>query len=88
MCLIPRLSEKGVTSSNIQSLRLFYKRTDNLSKVTSFIAYLSKDPLTGKKKRTTRQGFKTKKEAKVALSKLLVEVDELGLRQNEQMTFQ
>nr|WP_235715719.1 Arm DNA-binding domain-containing protein [Halalkalibacter hemicellulosilyticus] len=52
------------------------------------MAYLSKDPLTGKKKRTTRQGFKTKKEAKVALSKLLVEVDELGLRQNEQMTFQ
>jgi integrase len=53
-----------------------------------FNAYLGKDPLTGKKKRTTRRGFKTKKEANIALSKILVEVDELGLRQNEQMTFQ
>ncbi|MBH9968150.1 site-specific integrase [[Bacillus] enclensis] len=52
-----------------------------------FNAYLGKDPLTGKKKRTTRRGFKTKKEANIALSKLLVEVDELGLRQNDQMTF-
>ncbi|CAM3933261.1 site-specific integrase [Mesobacillus zeae] len=53
-----------------------------------FNAYLGKDPLTGKKKRTTRRGFKTKKEANVALSKILVEVDEHGLRQNDQMTFQ
>lgn len=53
-----------------------------------FNAYLGKDPLTGKKKRTTRRGFKTKKEANIALSKLLVEVDELGLRQNDQITFQ
>jgi integrase len=53
-----------------------------------FNAYLGQDPLTGKKKRTTRRGFKTKKEANIALSKILVEVDELGLRQNEQMTYQ
>lgn len=53
-----------------------------------FNAYLGKDPLTGKKKRTTRRGFKTKKEANIALSKLLVEVDELVLRKNEQITFQ
>lgn len=53
-----------------------------------FNAYLGKDPLTGKKKRTTRRGFKTKKEANIALSKILVEVDELGLRQHDQMTFQ
>jgi len=53
-----------------------------------FNAYLGKDPLTGKKKRTTRRGFKTKKEANIALSKIFVEVDELGLRQNDQMTFQ
>lgn len=53
-----------------------------------FNAYLGMDPLTGDKKRTTRRGFKTKKEAKIALSILLVEVDELGLRQNDQMTFQ
>lgn len=53
-----------------------------------FNVYLGTDPLTGKKKRTTRRGFKTKKEANIALSKILVEVDELGLRQNEQMTYQ
>lgn len=53
-----------------------------------FNVYLGKDPLTGKKKRTTRRGFKTKKDANIALSKILVEVDELGLRQNDQMTFQ
>ncbi|BAC12109.1 integrase [Oceanobacillus iheyensis HTE831] len=53
-----------------------------------FNAYLGKDPLTGKKKRTTRRGFKTKKDANIALSKILVEVDELGIRQNDQLTFQ
>ncbi|MBM7840868.1 integrase [Alkalihalobacillus xiaoxiensis] len=53
-----------------------------------FNVYLGKDPLSGKKKRTTRRGFKTKKDANIALSKLLVEVDELGLRQNAQITYQ
>ena len=53
-----------------------------------FNVYLGTDPLTGKKKRTTRRGFKTKKEANIALSKILVKVDELGLRQNDQMTYQ
>ncbi|KZZ85531.1 site-specific integrase [Bacillus sp. SJS] len=52
-----------------------------------FNVYLGKDPLTGKKKRTTRRGFKTKKEANIALSKLMVEVNELGLRQNDRVTF-
>jgi integrase len=64
-----------------------YTKKDGTS-AYMFNAYLGKDPVTGKKKRTTRRGFKTRKEANIALSKLLVEVDELGLRQNDQITFQ
>lgn len=50
-----------------------------------FNVYFGKDLLTGKKKRTTRRGLKQKKEANIALSKILVEIDELGPRQNDQM---
>ncbi|WP_318247547.1 tyrosine-type recombinase/integrase [Cytobacillus kochii] len=64
-----------------------YRKKDGTT-AYMFNAYLGMDPLTGKKKRTTRRGFKTKKEGNIALSKLLVEVDELGLRHNEQITFQ
>ncbi|MDQ0352467.1 integrase [Alkalibacillus filiformis] len=52
-----------------------------------FNAYLGVDPVTGKKKRTTRRGFKTAKEAKIALSKLLIEVDDYGLRRDESITY-
>ncbi|HAP4810320.1 site-specific integrase [Enterococcus faecalis] len=40
-----------------------------------FNAYLGIDPLTGKSKRTTRRGFKTQKEAKLALAQLQIEID-------------
>ncbi|HGW6169282.1 TPA: tyrosine-type recombinase/integrase [Enterococcus faecalis] len=40
-----------------------------------FNAYLGVDPLTGKSKRTTRRGFKTQKEAKLALAQLQIEID-------------
>ncbi|MGP4072769.1 tyrosine-type recombinase/integrase [Piscibacillus sp. B03] len=53
-----------------------------------FNAYLGTDPVTGKKKRTTRRGFKTAKEAKIALSKILVDVDDYGLRRNESITYE
>lgn len=53
-----------------------------------FNVYLGVDPLTGKKKRTTRRGFNTQKEAKIALSKILVEVDDYGLRSDENVTFE
>lgn len=39
-----------------------------------FQAYLGKDPITGKDKRTTQQGFDTKKEAQQALNKLMYQV--------------
>ncbi|HAP4755514.1 TPA: site-specific integrase [Enterococcus faecalis] len=40
-----------------------------------FNAYLGIDPLTGKSKRTTRRGFRTQKEAKLALAQLQIEID-------------
>lgn len=45
-----------------------------------FRAYLGVDPITGKARNTTRRGFKTKKEASLAYSKLMVEVDEYGFQ--------
>ncbi|EMF0064873.1 MAG: site-specific integrase [Enterococcus hirae] len=44
-----------------------------------FRVYLGTDPLTGKQKFTTRRGFKTKKEADLALSRLKIEVAEKGI---------
>lgn len=53
-----------------------------------FQVYLGVDPVTGEKRRTTRQGFKTQKEAKFALAKILLEVKEHGLRRDENITFE
>ncbi|MCA1012828.1 site-specific integrase [Halobacillus halophilus] len=64
-----------------------YKKNDGTN-AYMFNVYLGTDPVTGKKKRTTRRGFKTKKEANIALSNIIVEADELGLRQNDHITFQ
>ena len=41
-----------------------------------FQAYLGTDPNTGSRIRVTRQGFSTKKEASLAISRLKVEADE------------
>ena len=48
-----------------------------------FQTYLGIDPSTGKEKRTTRRGFKTIKEAKVAERDLLLDVEENGFSNNE-----
>ncbi len=48
-----------------------------------FQTYLGIDPATGKEKRTTRRGFKTIKEAKVAERDLLLDVEENGFSNNE-----
>ncbi|RSU02085.1 site-specific integrase [Vagococcus fessus] len=53
-----------------------------------FSAYLGIDPKTGKEKRTTRRGFKTKREAKIALSRLETEIAENGFQKNEKKTYQ
>ncbi|KAJ72470.1 putative integrase [Enterococcus faecalis AZ19] len=52
-----------------------------------FNAYLGVDPLTGKSKRTTRRGFRTQKEAKLALSRLELEVDTKGFVKQNYSTF-
>lgn len=63
-----------------------YKLQDG-SKRYMFQAYIGTDPLTGKQKKTTRRGFKTKKEASLALSRLKVEVEENGMPNTRKMTF-
>lgn len=52
-----------------------------------FNAYLGVDALTGKSKRTTRRGFRTQKEAKLALSRLELEVDTKGFVKQNYSTF-
>ncbi|MBL1223706.1 site-specific integrase [Enterococcus sp. BWR-S5] len=52
-----------------------------------FKKYLGVDPVTGKQKETTRRGFASKKEAKLALSRLEVEVSEGYLQIKKNMSF-
>lgn len=54
-----------------------YEKKDG-TKAWMFQSYLGTDPITGKEKRTTRRGFKTKKEATLALSRLQLEIDKNG----------
>lgn len=53
-----------------------------------FNTYLGVDPLTGKPKRTTRRGFKTQKEAKLALSRLEFQTATSGFQKEQNLTFQ
>ncbi len=50
-----------------------YKKK-NGEKAWYFKTYLRIDPITKKKKYTTKRGFKTQKEAKLALSRLELEI--------------
>lgn len=54
------------------------------SKRYMFQLYLGVDPQTGKKKRTTRRNFKTKKEASIELARLKVQIDEKGITTKKQ----
>ncbi|WP_421662745.1 Arm DNA-binding domain-containing protein [Lysinibacillus telephonicus] len=45
-------------------------KLNNGEKRYEFPVYLGVDPLTGKQKRTTKRGFKTKKEAELALHRI------------------
>ncbi|EOH66045.1 site-specific integrase [Enterococcus mundtii] len=55
-----------------------YKKK-NGEKAWYFKTYLGIDPMTKKKKYTTKRGFKTQKEAKIALSRLELEIEKNGL---------
>lgn len=63
-----------------------YKKKDG-SNAYMFVAYLGIDPITGKQKRTTRRGFKSEREAKIAEAKLQTEVQQNGFLNNEITTF-
>lgn len=59
----------------------------NGTKAWLFKGYLGTDPLTGKEIHTTRRGFTTKKEAKLALSRLKLDYEGNGLKKDEKETF-
>ncbi|MGG5333843.1 tyrosine-type recombinase/integrase [Enterococcus sp. AZ163] len=63
-----------------------YTKKDG-STAYQFNAYLGVDPLTGKKKRTTRRGFRTQKEAKLALAKLQLEIEDVGFTKQDFSTY-
>ncbi|MBC8707791.1 site-specific integrase [Staphylococcus pseudintermedius] len=63
-----------------------YKKRDG-STAYMFVAYLGTDPITGKQKRTTRRGFKTERDAKIAEARLQTEVDKSGFLNNDITTF-
>jgi integrase len=59
----------------------------NGTKAWLFKGYLGTDPVTGKEVHTTRRGFSTKKEAKLALSRIKLDYEENGLKKDEKETF-
>ncbi|MFS1247462.1 tyrosine-type recombinase/integrase [Enterococcus lactis] len=63
-----------------------YKKK-NGEKAWYFKTYLGIDPLTGKKKYTTKRGFRTQKEAKTALSRLELELQKTGRPTSTNTTF-
>jgi len=71
---------------NIMATIQKYTKSDG-SKAYMFKAYLGTDPLTGKQRRTTRRGFKTIKEAKTELSRLLLKIERDGIVVEKNATF-
>lgn len=63
-----------------------YQKKDG-SKAYMFNAYVGVNQLTGKKMRTTRRGFKTSKEAKLALATLELEVAKNGFEKKKRHKF-
>ncbi|MDT2525885.1 Arm DNA-binding domain-containing protein, partial [Enterococcus raffinosus] len=59
----------------------------NGDKAWYFKTYLGINPLTGKKQYTTKRGFKTKKEAKLALAKLELQAKDNKYTPQSNMTF-
>lgn len=53
-----------------------------------FQLYIGVDPLTDKEQRTTRRGFKTKKEAELTLARLKLEIDKGNYKKESAETFQ
>lgn len=63
-----------------------YKK-NNGTKAWKFKTYLGIDPKTGKQVHTTRRGFRTQKEAKIALTALQTEFDQQSLKKDKPKTY-
>ncbi|HFX3752434.1 site-specific integrase [Enterococcus mundtii] len=63
-----------------------YKKSDGTT-AWLYKVYMGKDPMTGKEKRTTRRGFKTKKEASLDLARFQLEIESNGISQHSIKTF-
>lgn len=59
----------------------------NGQKLYRFKVYIGVDSLTGKEQRTTRSGFKTKKEAEIALARIKVDIDKGSFRKARAETY-
>ncbi|MGG0655542.1 tyrosine-type recombinase/integrase [Rummeliibacillus pycnus] len=70
-------------TSTIESYTL-----NNGQKRYMFQIYIGVDPLTGKQKRTTRRGFKTIKEAELALARLKLEISKGTYQKQQPETYQ
>lgn len=62
------MSKKSSTTIDCYQLK-------NGEKRYKFQVYIGTDSLTGKQKRTTKRGYKTIKEAKLALARIKLEID-------------
>jgi hypothetical protein len=75
------MSKSKATSVKVYSLKNNEKRYE-------FQVYIGVDPLTGLEQRTTRRGFKTKKEAELALARLKLEISKGTFRKQTAETYQ
>lgn len=64
-----------------------YKKKDGTT-AYMFTAYLGTDPITGKQKRTTRRGFKSEREAKIAEARLQIETQQNGFLSSDITMFE
>jgi len=64
-----------------------YTKKDGTS-AYMFHLYIGRDPLTGKQIQTTRRGFKDAKQAKLAMARTEIEMNDRGFVNNERATFE
>lgn len=75
-----------MSKSNRTSIKEY--TTKKKEKLYMFQIYIGVDPLTGKELRTTRRGFKTQKEAELALARLKLQINSGTFRKQQAETYQ
>lgn len=80
--LPPQAVQEGYDMATIKC----YETKDG-NKLYKFQIYIGTDPLTGKRLKTTRSGFKTKKEAQLAISRLQLEIEQGTFKKTSNETF-